>query len=97
MTSANVDESELAKFSSLAHRWWDTTGEFAPLHQINPLRLDWIDGIVIGMETLEQLNDNLKLITKPPLDQSQLVEVNNTRPALNESSLNPAMWKTRTP
>lgn len=59
--------------------------------------LDWIDGIVIGMETLEQLNENLKLITKPPLDQSQLVEVNNTRPALNESSLNPAMWKTRTP
>ena len=45
MSSANVDESELIKFSSLAHRWWDLTGEFAPLHQINPLRLEWIDSI----------------------------------------------------
>ena len=45
MTTANVDPAELAKFSSLAHRWWDMQGEFAPLHQINPLRLDWIDGI----------------------------------------------------
>ncbi|MFT4195898.1 bifunctional 2-polyprenyl-6-hydroxyphenol methylase/3-demethylubiquinol 3-O-methyltransferase UbiG [Ottowia sp.] len=44
-TAANVDESELAKFSALAHRWWDLTGEFAPLHAINPLRLEWIDGI----------------------------------------------------
>ena len=42
-TAANVDESELAKFSALAHRWWDLTGEFAPLHAINPLRLEWID------------------------------------------------------
>jgi 2-polyprenyl-6-hydroxyphenyl methylase/3-demethylubiquinone-9 3-methyltransferase len=39
---ANVDQQELSKFSELAHRWWDTTGEFAPLHAINPLRLDWI-------------------------------------------------------
>jgi 2-polyprenyl-6-hydroxyphenyl methylase / 3-demethylubiquinone-9 3-methyltransferase len=39
----NADPAELAKFSSLAHRWWDTTGEFKPLHAINPLRLDWID------------------------------------------------------
>jgi 2-polyprenyl-6-hydroxyphenyl methylase/3-demethylubiquinone-9 3-methyltransferase len=45
MTSANVDVSELAKFSALAHRWWDLDGEFAALHQINPLRLDWIDSI----------------------------------------------------
>ena len=43
MTVANVDPAELAKFSALAHRWWDLDGEFAPLHQINPLRLDWID------------------------------------------------------
>ena len=35
---------ELAKFSELAHRWWDPESEFRPLHQINPLRLDWIDG-----------------------------------------------------
>ena len=38
----NVDPQELAKFSELAHRWWDTESEFRPLHQINPLRLDWI-------------------------------------------------------
>ncbi len=45
MTTANtqnVDPAELAKFDSLAARWWDTEGEFRPLHQINPLRLDWI-------------------------------------------------------
>lgn len=45
MNNANVDPAELAKFSSLAHRWWDLEGEFAPLHQINPLRLAWIDGL----------------------------------------------------
>ena len=36
---------ELAKFSELAHRWWDPESEFRPLHEINPLRLDWIDGL----------------------------------------------------
>jgi len=41
----NADPQELAKFSALAHRWWDPESEFKPLHQINPLRLDWIDGI----------------------------------------------------
>jgi 2-polyprenyl-6-hydroxyphenyl methylase/3-demethylubiquinone-9 3-methyltransferase len=40
---SNVDAQELAKFSELAHRWWDPDSEFRPLHQINPLRLDWID------------------------------------------------------
>ncbi len=39
----NADPQELAKFSELAHRWWDPTSEFKPLHQINPLRLDWIE------------------------------------------------------
>jgi 2-polyprenyl-6-hydroxyphenyl methylase/3-demethylubiquinone-9 3-methyltransferase len=39
----NVDEHELAKFSELAHQWWDEESEFRPLHQINPLRLEWID------------------------------------------------------
>jgi 2-polyprenyl-6-hydroxyphenyl methylase/3-demethylubiquinone-9 3-methyltransferase len=39
----NVDAQELAKFSDLAHRWWDPESEFRPLHQINPLRLEWID------------------------------------------------------
>ena len=41
--SLNADPAELAKFSELAHRWWDTESEFRPLHQINPLRLDWIN------------------------------------------------------
>ena len=41
-SSSNVDPAELAKFSELAHRWWDTESEFKPLHQINPLRLAWI-------------------------------------------------------
>lgn len=39
----NADPAELQKFSDLAHRWWDPESEFKPLHQINPLRLDWID------------------------------------------------------
>jgi 2-polyprenyl-6-hydroxyphenyl methylase/3-demethylubiquinone-9 3-methyltransferase len=41
----NADPAELAKFSELAHRWWDPDSEFAPLHNINPLRLQWIDGM----------------------------------------------------
>lgn len=43
--TVNADPAELAKFSDLAHRWWDADGEFRPLHQINPLRLDWISGL----------------------------------------------------
>jgi 2-polyprenyl-6-hydroxyphenyl methylase/3-demethylubiquinone-9 3-methyltransferase len=42
--TVNADPAELAKFSDLAHRWWDPESEFRPLHQINPLRLAWIDG-----------------------------------------------------
>jgi len=42
----NADPAELAKFSDLAHRWWDPESEFRPLHQINPLRLGWIDQLV---------------------------------------------------
>lgn len=41
--TVNADPHELAKFGDLAHRWWDPESEFKPLHQINPLRLDWID------------------------------------------------------
>ena len=41
-TQTNADPAELAKFSELAHRWWDPESEFRPLHQINPLRLAWI-------------------------------------------------------
>lgn len=39
----NADPLELQKFSELAHRWWDPTSEFRPLHEINPLRLEWIN------------------------------------------------------
>jgi 2-polyprenyl-6-hydroxyphenyl methylase/3-demethylubiquinone-9 3-methyltransferase len=42
----NVDQAEIEKFSALAHRWWDPQGEFRPLHEINPLRLEWIAGHV---------------------------------------------------
>jgi 2-polyprenyl-6-hydroxyphenyl methylase/3-demethylubiquinone-9 3-methyltransferase len=41
--TVNVDPAEIAKFSELAHRWWDPASEFKPLHEINPLRLDYID------------------------------------------------------
>ncbi|MCW8208890.1 bifunctional 2-polyprenyl-6-hydroxyphenol methylase/3-demethylubiquinol 3-O-methyltransferase UbiG [Verminephrobacter aporrectodeae subsp. tuberculatae] len=43
--TVNADPAELNKFSELAHRWWDPESEFRPLHQINPLRLDWIHGL----------------------------------------------------
>ena len=51
----NADPAELAKFSDLAHRWWDPESEFRPLHQINPLRLDWIDSLcpVSGQRALD--------------------------------------------
>lgn len=42
-TTQNVDPDEIAKFERLAARWWDPSSEFRPLHEINPLRLDWID------------------------------------------------------
>lgn len=56
MTSTlNADPAELAKFSDLAHRWWDTQGEFRPLHQMNPLRLDWINSLspLVGQRVLD--------------------------------------------
>ncbi|MEO7128079.1 MAG: bifunctional 2-polyprenyl-6-hydroxyphenol methylase/3-demethylubiquinol 3-O-methyltransferase UbiG [Rhodoferax sp.] len=51
----NADPGELAKFSDLAHRWWDEESEFRPLHQINPLRLGWINGLcsVAGRQILD--------------------------------------------
>lgn len=54
-TPVNADPAELEKFSDLAHRWWDAEGEFRPLHQINPLRLAWIDGIapLAGRQVLD--------------------------------------------
>src|SRR5215471_11318217 len=41
--ASNVDAAELQKFGDLAQRWWDPTGEMRPLHEMNPLRLEWID------------------------------------------------------
>jgi len=51
----NADPAELAKFSELAHRWWDLDSEFRPLHEINPLRLDWLDSIspIAGQRALD--------------------------------------------
>jgi 2-polyprenyl-6-hydroxyphenyl methylase/3-demethylubiquinone-9 3-methyltransferase len=45
-TLNNADDLELQKFGDLAHKWWDINSEFKPLHEINPLRLNWIDGLV---------------------------------------------------
>lgn len=51
----NVDRSEINKFSRLAHKWWDKNGEFKPLHDINPLRLSYIDqfGHIVGKNVLD--------------------------------------------
>ena len=51
----NADAQELAKFGELAHRWWDPQSEFRPLHQINPLRLCWIESFVAlsGQQVLD--------------------------------------------
>jgi 2-polyprenyl-6-hydroxyphenyl methylase/3-demethylubiquinone-9 3-methyltransferase len=46
----NADPAELAKFGALAHRWWDPTSDFKPLHDINPLRLDYIARRSRGLE-----------------------------------------------
>ena len=48
-TQTNFDPAELAKFSALAHRWWDPTSEFRPLHEINPLRLGHIERLAAGL------------------------------------------------
>jgi 2-polyprenyl-6-hydroxyphenyl methylase/3-demethylubiquinone-9 3-methyltransferase len=49
VATPNADPAELAKFSALAHRWWDPQSEFKPLHDINPLRLEWIARIAGGL------------------------------------------------
>ncbi len=51
----NADPAELEKFGDLAHRWWDPNSEFKPLHDINPLRLDWIDNAIglLGKRVLD--------------------------------------------
>lgn len=52
----NADPAELAKFSELAHRWWDPESEFRPLHQINPLRLGWIEQLTSGLQGKQVLD-----------------------------------------
>ena len=49
MSATNYDPAELAKFSALAHRWWDPQSEFRPLHEINPLRLAHIERLAEGL------------------------------------------------
>lgn len=55
MSTQNVDPAEIQKFSDLAHRWWDPTSEFRPLHEINPLRLEWINSRIplIGKKVID--------------------------------------------
>lgn len=52
---SNVDDLEIDKFSQLAHKWWDKDSEFKPLHEINPLRLDYIDDFA-GIKDLKVLD-----------------------------------------
>ncbi|MEE3108419.1 MAG: bifunctional 3-demethylubiquinol 3-O-methyltransferase/2-polyprenyl-6-hydroxyphenol methylase, partial [Pseudomonadota bacterium] len=42
MAKHNIDPQEVAKFEAMAHRWWDPEGDFRPLHDLNPLRCQWI-------------------------------------------------------
>ena len=49
MSQLNVDPQEIAKFEALAAKWWDQHSEFRPLHQINPLRLNWVDELSGGL------------------------------------------------
>lgn len=52
----NVDPVEIEKFSQLAHRWWDPESEFRPLHEINPLRLRYIEDSVGGLQGKQVLD-----------------------------------------
>ncbi len=49
MTTPNIDNAEIAKFNEIASRWWDLTGEFKPLHQLNPVRLSFVSDVVGGL------------------------------------------------
>lgn len=49
ISTHNADPAELAKFGALAHRWWDPQSDFKPLHEINPLRLGWIERAAGGL------------------------------------------------
>ncbi|HEX9180442.1 MAG TPA: bifunctional 2-polyprenyl-6-hydroxyphenol methylase/3-demethylubiquinol 3-O-methyltransferase UbiG [Burkholderiales bacterium] len=56
MQDLNADPRELDKFSALAHRWWDPESEFKPLHEINPLRLGWIENRAGGIAAKDVLD-----------------------------------------
>ena len=81
----NVDHQEIGKFSELASRWWDPEGEFKPLHQINPLRLDFINQNAQGLSASELLDVfNTFNITKNLENIEYLREVYlNTKPSDN--------------
>lgn len=55
--------------------------------------LAWVDGIVLGMENMEQLVENIHLFNHPPLSAAQLEAIQHTRPRLHEATLNPAFWR----
>ena len=55
---------------------------------------EWIDGLVIGMETVEQFKENMKLLMNPKLNTSQIAQIESSRPEIPSSLLNPAKWKT---
>ena len=54
--------------------------------------MDWIDGIIVGMEKIEQLEENIKYFNSPVLNKNEINDINKTRPQVSEKSLNPAMW-----
>lgn len=56
MSTINVDPAEIEKFSALASKWWDPNSEFKPLHEINPLRLQWIESTVGGLHNKKTLD-----------------------------------------
>lgn len=55
--------------------------------------LDWVDSVVVGMENIEQLNVNMKLFSLPYLSDSQLKQIEASRPEISDNSLNPAKWR----
>ncbi len=71
---ANVDAAEMAKFNGLAARWWDTEGDFRPLHQINPLRLDWIrERVALAGQTVVDVGCGGGILTEAMADAGATV------------------------
>lgn len=80
-------------------RWLDDTckkfkrSSIADLCISYVMGLCWVDGIVVGVETLEQLSENLAIVAKNSLTAAQVTFITDTRPKLEARSLNPALWK----